>query len=739
MLSWAGDCIVTLNIQGDRALAPDGVDRLGFRAMADRLAQALAAGTATDGLVVGVVGKWGSGKSSLLNLTQNAIEKLDQVSRPLVIEFKPWLVGDRDSLLQSLFVELAAGLDTIEHEAGNSTNLTISKAKSAGASVRDFAANLGGVASAAKSVGLVIPWVGTIGAFIGSAVEAAGNPKKPSLTGLKSKVAKRLKQLPQPLIVVVDDLDRLEPKEIVEVLRLVRSVADFPNVIYVLGYDQEIVAHAVQSAALVADGHAYMEKIVQITVPVPLPEAFDLRRWFTSELQGLALTNTPEEGRRITEIVDVEGGRYLTTPRSVIRTLDAIRFTQAAVRDTADLTDLVWLQLIKVGNPNLYTWIEGYIVEISARSAGRVHIGQEGINRSRERLDQALQRENQTFGEVCGRLAMFLPGITSYQDADSEEPGIFQDVSEHEMHRAVAALRLASPDHYRRFFTFAAPANAPVISDYDQLRETSQANVPATAELLVAWQGQRLTSGVSKTEVMLDRLAHDADSRLNELQSRHLLLAFSDILDELGSGQVSDLGGPDVWRRAQRLLPRLLKAVGGSREDVLAEMFRQGRAVSWLTSILRNETFGHGRVGDRPTSEHLLTPQELDLVSGIMIERYRGMSFEQIAELPQPLSALFAWQQAGDPEGPRSLIEAQAKTDEGLVQVLEGLSGVVRESTEGGVREFVTLSRGNLSGMIDYDEARSRVEALAGREDITDELRQRATTLLGNFRNADRF
>jgi hypothetical protein len=707
--------------------------------MADRLAEALSRGTATDGIVIGVVGQWGSGKTSLLNLTRGAIDKREEADRPHLIEFKPWLVGDRDSLLQSLFIELAAGLDQIEHKAGDSTNLTVSKTKSAGAAVRDFASNLGGVATAAKTIGLVIPWVGTIGAFVGGAAKAASGKKAPSLARLKRRVSKRLQQLPRPLIVVVDDLDRLEPKEIVEVLRLVRSVADFPNVIYVLGYDQEIVAHAVESAALVADGHAYMEKIVQITVPVPIPEAFELRRWFRSELQELALTSTPEEERRITEIIDVDGGRYLTTPRSVIRTSDSIRFTQAAVKDTVDLTDLVWLQLVKVGNPALYAWTEAYITEISARSIGRVHVSQEGIERSRQQLNRALQREAQTFSEVCGRLAPFLPGITSYQAGDSNEAGIFEDVSDQEVDHAVAGRRLASPDHYRRFFTFAAPTNAPVVSDYENFVEVTNDSAAATAQLLADWQAQKLTSGVSKTEVMLDRLATDAEAHLTPPRARHLLLAFAEVLDDLGREDVQDLGGPDVWLRADRLMPRLLEIVGDTRNEILVLMFSEGRAVGWLTSILRTETFGHGRVGDRPTTDHILTDGELDQISAVMVNRYRTMSFEQIAELPQPLSALFGWQQAGDPDGPRSLLESEAETNEGLIKVLETLSGLVRSHSRNGLRETTTLSRGNLSGMLEYDEVRARIETLAAQTDIDEDLRRRAEAVKRSFRHAERF
>ena len=138
-------------IQGDRALEGDGEDKLGFGPTADLLAEALALGTSSDGLVVGVTGRWGSGKSSLINLTQAALRGRADGDRPHVTEFKPWLVGERDALLQAMFAELVAGIDQIELEAGDATGVTVRKAQRAATAVREFAGLLGGAGKVVKA------------------------------------------------------------------------------------------------------------------------------------------------------------------------------------------------------------------------------------------------------------------------------------------------------------------------------------------------------------------------------------------------------------------------------------------------------------------------------------------------------------------------------------------------------------------------------------------------------------
>ena len=97
-------------------------------------------------------------------------------------------------------------------------------------------------------------------------------PTPPQLSELKDKLARSLRELGHRFIITIDDVDRLEPAEVIEILRLVRSVVDLPNVIYLLCYESGILAHSIEKAAGVESGQSYLEKIVQLTVMVPKPE-----------------------------------------------------------------------------------------------------------------------------------------------------------------------------------------------------------------------------------------------------------------------------------------------------------------------------------------------------------------------------------------------------------------------------------------------------------------------------------
>lgn len=213
-------------------------------------------------------------------------------------------------------------------------------------------------------------------------------PASPSIAKRKSQLIGALRLLSRRIVVFVDDLDRLEPRDAVEVLRLIRAVADFPNVIYVLSYDPDVVAQTLNKAVQIDDGAAFLEKIVQISFHVPRPEAFDLRAWFRTEVATL-FTVDPAITTRLTQIIDVHGGRYLETPRDVVRALNALRLHAIPVCEQIDVPDMVWLQLIRLGKPTLYAWTEEYLTEVAALASGAT-IHEAGIQHAGDRLTQII-------------------------------------------------------------------------------------------------------------------------------------------------------------------------------------------------------------------------------------------------------------------------------------------------------------------------------------------------------------
>lgn len=703
-------------IRGEHALRQGESDRLGFSEVADRIAVSIIDRASKDGLVIGLDGQWGSGKSSLLHLIERTLGKLPEGKRPTIINFRPWLVGNRDALLTSLFNELADKIASVALAQGDATKDSNRKAKNAAKAVRQFARSLSKAGELVETAGAwskKFEWGGK--ALKGIGTMLGGEDKPTDLAGLKEKIVNDLKALDHRFIITVDDVDRLEPAEVIEVLRLVRSVADFPNIIYVLCYDVERLAEAIQHGAGVKDGAAFLEKIVQLTVMVPKPEPFELRNWFAEDLDDLLGTVSEEVRLRLKTIIDQEGGAQLKTPRSVVRTLDSIRFLWPAVRDEKlDVADLIWLQLIKDGAPALYRWIETYVASVAATSFGTATVSDGG---KEARLKTLLESADEGhFRDMMYRnmFADQLPGVEMEFGDDNDAFKIYQKVSARDRQSAIAARRLASPDHYRLYFSLTGPTHAITQAGFDRFWQAADTNSDDTSAVLLSLHAQASVGALRKSDVLFERLrAMDAELWTNE-RAKNVILALGQMMDD-AYRQSPDEGNFIVsnWDRAERLLPILFGPLDGTeRAAISKQLFEQGAAIGWLTSIIRSETFAHGKYGDqkKPPETWLLSEPEFEQACEVMLARYRAMTIAQLLSMPRPIQILFAWKQAGDEEGPRKLLAGATVSDAGLLEALDAFASRIDSSDRG---RYTVLKRDNVEAFMDYDAVLNHLADIA--------------------------
>lgn len=167
-----------------------------------------------------------------------------------------------------------------------------------------------------------------------------------------------LASLAKPVVVVVDDVDRLRPDEVRDIVRLVRLVGDFPNTVYLLAFDRQRVEECLGEKDI-ARGRAYLEKIVQVTYDVPLAREEDLT---TLLLGGL----TPMlEGLTVGPFVTADWENLfafvvlplLRTPRDIRRYLESLPMTLRMIGDEVALADLMALEAIRVLSPAMFTAI----------------------------------------------------------------------------------------------------------------------------------------------------------------------------------------------------------------------------------------------------------------------------------------------------------------------------------------------------------------------------------------------
>lgn len=670
---------MTTNFHGDRPIASLDEDRFGIAPVADRIASALTEQAGTKGVVLGVEGAWGSGKSSLLAL---ALQRLrSSGSKVMVVEFKPWLVGDRNQLLVELFDALAKAVADLEHTGGDATRKTALAARGAAAKLRSYARHLGPAGKLTGLAGAIVPGLAVVGGALEKLSEAAKEDVEgPTLSVRKDELAAALEELDGRVIVAVDDVDRLEPAEVRELLRLVRSVADFPNVAYLLCYDGPTLARSIETSTGVQDGRAFLEKIVQTEVGVPRPESFALRRLFSTELSTFAQCG-PDVGQRLMQVVDIAGGRCFDTPRTVSRVLDSLRLFWPSLESRVDLADLVWLRIIAVASPNLYRWVEEYLDALAVVATGRETVdGKERAQVGRD-LDEALEADGTDWDRMLTELHLAVPRLGYGRGGKDEADGRVFAPDNGDPETLAQARRLGSPDHSRLFFALSRAPGSVDVADIEALLGAARDSAEAAVAILDGMAGEANVSGSTKAERMLDQLRHLSPERLSNTDPRNLAWAVLAVAARLGDEHGEEWGQPRAWMLAKSTLCAIRKPVGDRWDAVIADLFTNSPHLDLLVHLLRDETFDHGIFGDRPRSHDTITTRaEYATMRDALVARIKAMGVAGIIGMRRSASILYAWSQSGLRDEAVAAVSAYVDGDDGrMVEVARALLGRSRD------------------------------------------------------------
>ncbi|HEV2150229.1 MAG TPA: P-loop NTPase fold protein [Longimicrobiaceae bacterium] len=242
-------------------------DQIGATRFVRRLLKPLVDWPGDEGFVLGLYGSWGSGKTSILNLLEQELSHWEgetRVRRAVPIPFNPWIYSDTEPLLLSFFGTLSA-------HTGKAPGLTDKERRR--------------LASALTGMGqFIVPFLATYSsvpflASLGSSAlrltvnkllstgEAEFRQARKDASEILRKLGK--KEIPNRIVVLIDDLDRAQANEILAVLRVVRLIADLPNISYVLAMDHDRVREVLTANRSTSYGAEFLDKIVQVPVSVP--------------------------------------------------------------------------------------------------------------------------------------------------------------------------------------------------------------------------------------------------------------------------------------------------------------------------------------------------------------------------------------------------------------------------------------------------------------------------------------
>lgn len=285
-----------------------------------------------ESFAVGISGVWGSGKTTFMNAVKDEMK-----DGTYLVDFNPWNSDSAVQISNDFFKTLISQLTISSYQK----DLVV-----------QYARMLGQIDT------FEVPSKMLLSLFDSSDA---------SLEDAKKRAEDVIASMPRQVVVLIDDLDRLEGAELMAVLRLVRITANFRNLIFVVTYDKTYVSQTLAKVNIV-NGEEFLKKIFPLEVCLPAYESYVLSNHLYEELRQCLNGRVPVERLRLAVYNGTANhgmSYYLPTFRDVKRfvnqlSLNINSFVRSDQLSEINIEDFFYLELLHYYDFSAYQYIQNY-------------------------------------------------------------------------------------------------------------------------------------------------------------------------------------------------------------------------------------------------------------------------------------------------------------------------------------------------------------------------------------------
>lgn len=658
----------------------NGQDILNRRGFAERLASKLVDYKDPDCLIVGIHGPWGSGKTTFLGYLESKLSTNGE--DVIIVHFNPWNFSTVDQLIAMFFSEMRLAIRS--GKGLRETSLKIGRA------LERLGKILAPVEAAISIIklpsGLVIP------SGISPALEKAGSAFKDLAdqdpSDLKKEINRLLGEYDKKIIILIDDIDRLDKESMRLMFRLIRLNADFINTIYILSFDRVVVESALQEEQG-GSGRAYLEKFIQVPFDLPLPEHNKIIKILMEQI--MKILPQPAQTEFESDRWDTFSSEFYSlfeTLRDVKRYANGLQLTLPSINDEINYIDFIALEAIRIFEPDVYVKIAAdKEILLGNKPPYILDLSKEELLKRRERIDVIIKCDN----------------ITHQEAIKSIVSNLFPNAGEGMYHGYGAQYRkdrrICSSDRFDNYFILTLPEGG--ISQKEVDRAVKEMNTKEYFEQIM-----REYKGKGIINLSLDRIIDYAD-QIPVGNIKILICSFFDIGDELIKMPDGYLNY-DLEIQISRLILTFIAQLDDQtkRTEIIIDCLKHSAGfyipLSVIFSIKRRSLDNNALLSDAAyiTLSELvdkkMTTETPVIHEKLMTNQQKGYSIGD----SYLSSILIRWKEVSGIKGPMDFVSQLIRDDNGLVKLLTAF--LTATDTGSGLRYSLDDHRfGYLSEFID--------------------------------------
>ncbi|MES2217437.1 MAG: P-loop NTPase fold protein [Pseudomonadota bacterium] len=690
----------------DRPITSVQQDRLGRSTFAKYLARCILDHKASESLVIGLYGTPGSGKTSLINLVleelRYAASNMFDNEKPIILNFSPWSYSGQGQLIYGFYRRLSSELRQAPF-LENSTEII---------HLLELYMSFFTHTPVPKSMRVKRRLIAKLKKPVVNKQEEYAWESGRDPIQVKTELNNYLKQLKHKIIIIIDNISRLTPPEINQILQIVKSMGDYANTVYLLSFNKEQVINAINKTRD-GEGAEFLEKLVQLPFEVPPINKNDLESLLFDRLEPV-LAITPEDTWDMAYWADIYYATlkyFFNSCRDITRYVNSLSFGYSRVRDVVNPVDYFALTALEVFAPVIFAGIREN-KDLFTDLLDNVYVlNQEQIKQDKARIDEILNRNISIPKDILQNLliAMFprlhqiyLPNEQFY----------------HSEARARELRRICSPDMFDVYFRLSIPNSYMPESELQTI--LSQASDAASFDQALT----RLNQDDRVTR-FLDLLDGNVIHRIAKKYIANVIKALMDDGDLFPEGKNTRLSF-NTAMRVHRICHQLLHELPSTekRFEVLQEAINNA-SKSLYIMIHEIDVLGRQHLeGDDeylPIEHREITPVQLLQLQELIVTKIEDWArSERLTEHPKFVPILFAWKKWGDEEVCRSYIKTIIQTDRGLLNFLcSALKEPVKEAMDKQEknpewREYLA----NITAFVELDDITNRAKAVFEGDDF---------------------
>lgn len=676
-------------------------DKLGRVSFSEQVARAILQYRNKESVVLGLYGAWGSGKTSIINMVVESLEDGNTQERPIICRFNPWNYSDQNQLISQFFKQLSLSLGKKDK----------SKELKNAAKRLDLYAKLIEPLQYVPLATLPVVLLQKICGWFSSSYRGKGHK---TLEELKSELDDVLEKQNQKIVVIIDDIDRLNNTEIRQIFQLIKSLGDFKNTIYLLAFDMDVVCKAL-SKVQEGNGYDYLAKVVQIPFNVPSASKFEINRLFCESLDEI-IKDYPQDKfdqqywRNI-----FHGGlkHFFDSIRNVNRFINIFRFKYFILKQEVNIIDLIGISAIEVFLPDLYLKIrdsKNLFVQTQTDYSHRVDQG----GTLKKEIDEMIEENAPSYliDETKSILTELFPKIRSVYGGS-----LFGDSYNTKWRKEG---RICSEDNFDIFFQLCVPSGQISKSEIEGIISESK----SYEELYKTFD---LLNEQGRISEFLERLL-DYSGELPQDKIQNIITVLMDQGDRYPKDEKVMLGFDNISRisRIGYFFTKDLRDKNKCYEILRNAISATENSIHTIIDAIVFLGWEHGKgtkEAPKPEEERRIDEKQLKELEKLACQKIENLAKEgNLKKHRDLIRILHAWEAWAGEQTVKEYIQKLIKTEDGLIDFITKFPSEVRSQSMGdyGYRTENRINIKNVEHFVKLDEIVPKLRSIKQSDKFND-------------------